>query len=299
MTSGVLVSLWYYRNYNFDTIPREVKVILDSGAFSAYTSGGSVDPQDYADWMTRLAGRFEFAFNLDVLGDNDASFAAWEDLRGRGHETVPVIHYGTRAQDALPRYLDAGATRLACGGIVVSGAGPQVMSWIAHVFKWLRDNGHDDIPVHGLGLHMRSKLAVFPWATTDSSHYTAAWRFARLSLWDRRSGHEAWRGIRLDGKQPYRHGPALAAYGVGPEQIERSTPANRDVLVRLATRSEVYAAEAWDRRRARHNGTPTTRYLVDTAADLMPAHAQEVARYLVPGSQADTPMTIATLKEPT
>jgi hypothetical protein len=214
------------------------------------------------------------------MGDHDASFRSWDDLRQRGFETVPVIHFGTRADVALPRYLEAGAQRLSMGGIVVSGAGLQVKAWIAHVFAWLRDNGHEGVPVHGLGLHMRSGLAAFPWATTDSSAFTGAWRYARMQLWDKRPGHERWHTIVLDGKGVHRHAAAIEAYGFRPQDVDRPTPEKRENVVRLCTRMEVAAAHAWDRRRARHTGAGTTRYLVEGSHDHFQHAADEVDRYL-------------------
>lgn len=247
--TGVLTSFWYFRKFDLNKLG-SCRVIADSGAFSAYTSGAVVTPGDYADWLDQWPDRFEFAFNLDVLGDPAQSLANWQALQDRGHLTVPVIHYGDRPEDVLPAYLNRTdpADRLAFGGIAVSGASTQVKAWCAYVFRWLRDNA-PDLPTHGLGVHMKSKLAAFPWTTTDSSSFGSAWRFGRAVLWD--PDHLRWVGYRLDGKDVYRVGRITRRYGVEPGEVAESTGETRDTLVRMVTRSECRAAQDWGRRAAR------------------------------------------------
>lgn len=279
--TGVLTSFWYYRKFDFARIPEGVPLILDSGAFSAYTSGAEIALDDYADWCEALSGRYRFAFNLDVIGDPQGSFEQWLDLQERrGLRTVPVIHYGDRPEEVLPRYIDAGADRLALGGIAL-GMTPQVMSWIAYVFRYLRE--HDlAVPVHGLGIHMRSKAARFPWATTDSSAFTGAWRFARLALWmpDRRR----WVTVPLDGRMVYRYGNVIRFYGFEPEQVAVSNSSTREALVRLATRVECQAAADWNGRKTSRYTTTKPSVVTGVGLDVV---AEETQRFLAETAERD------------
>lgn len=271
--TGVLASYWYFRNYDFDRFHPRCPLILDSGAFSAYTSGAQIDVNDYASWLIPLQGRYQFAFNLDALGDPDQSLTNWRHLKEQDLLTVPVIHYGDRPDEVLPPYIQEGADRLALGGIAVSGAGAQVMGWVAYVFRWLRDHGHD-LPVHGLGVHLSSPLARLPWATTDSSSFSMAWRFARLRLY---MGNRQWRKVNLDGREPFRYGAQIRSYGIDPASVAVSNSTTRPDLIRLATRIEVRAAGDYP---------PTDRYVTTTMTvqDGLDLVTHEAARFLAPGA---------------
>jgi len=241
MTTGVLTSYHYFRGFDFDRLPASVPLVMDSGAFSAYTSGATITTGDYAAWLTDTAPRWRFAFNLDVLADPKASLANWRTLADHGHRTVPVIHYGDQPAAVLPPYLAAGADRVALGGLAVSPTRP-AMRWTAACFAWLRDH-HPHIPVHGLGIHMRSPAARLGWSSTDSSAFTAAWRYGRLGLYD--PATRRWATVPLDGRATHRYGRLLRSYGFTPAEVAESDTHTREALVRLATLVECRAADDW------------------------------------------------------
>lgn len=290
-STGVLTSFWYYADYDFARLPVDVPLIMDSGAFSAWTSGGKVTLEDYAAWLRDTSPRWAFAFNLDVIGDEAASFANWSKLLTHGALTTPVIHFGDRPEEVLPRYFAAGADRLAIsGGAMKTADINQVLRWQAYVHRWIQRN-RPQTPVHGLGVHMRSKLAKLPWATTDSSAFTSAWRFARLGLWT----GKRWFTVPLDGRSIYRHGNAVRSYGFDPSEVATSNPQTREHLVRLATRIECRAAEDWNTRWAgqvRYLSPASQakdtdpifaecdRFVVDTYANHITSAANESHRFL-------------------
>jgi hypothetical protein len=57
------------------------RVIIDSGAFTAFTTGKTIDPRDYAKWSIEFKERWKgkmtalHFMNLDVIGDQDASWS--------------------------------------------------------------------------------------------------------------------------------------------------------------------------------------------------------------------------------
>ena len=56
------------------------RVIIDSGAFTAFTLGKAVDTKEYAEWAKDFDSRWRHRMdslhfmNLDVIGDQDASW---------------------------------------------------------------------------------------------------------------------------------------------------------------------------------------------------------------------------------
>jgi len=256
MSVGLLASFWYYRKFDLGAITPACPLILDSGAFTAHTQGGQIDMYEYAEWLDAAPRPYDFAFTLDVLGDERQSFLNWERLRKRGTDTVPVVHFG-QTPDVLQRYVDAGADRIALGGLASGGATPQAKAWTAVMFRALRE--HEHVRTHGLGVHLSSPMARFPWTTTDSSTFGFAWRFARLMLWTGRR----WHTVPLDGKAIYRHAALVRSYGFEPEQVAVSTPETREDLVRFVMRIECRAATDYDAA-TRSRGD---RYMVNTTFD--------------------------------
>ncbi|QGJ92674.1 queuine tRNA-ribosyltransferase [Microbacterium phage Megan] len=236
---GVLLSYWAFKQKRdlASDMGTTAPICIDSGAFSAYTSGAKIEVAEYAEWLDAINRPIDYAFNLDVLGDEEASYRNWRALRDEhGHLTMPVIHFGQRPEEALPPYLAVGIDRLSMGGIA-GGATKQSIGWSAHVFRWLRANGLSDLPVHGLGLHMRSDLARLPWATTDSSTYVNLWRFGHFVLWTGKAWPMVWLDAR-DGKGVYAYGDAFRRMGVEPADVDRprfrtDDPLACEVIVRI------------------------------------------------------------------
>ena len=280
--TGVLASYWYYRAYNFDTLG-ECPLILDSGAFSAHTQGVEISLGEYAEWCLSLPGRWMFAFNLDVLTDPVASLANWRALRALGVDTVPVLHFGELPEDHLPAYLAEGCGRLALGGLVIKRSGAsQVQAWTAYCFRWLRDNA-PQVLVHGLGIHTSSRMAVFPWDSTDSSSLVMRYSYNQLKMWlpsrlPNHQGRGRWRIYPMDGHSAFRapFGPALRnIYHVDPAHVAayRKGEGSYYVFASLISRIDHRAAMDFNLRRP---SQPASRFLVQTDVQAFRRFALEI-----------------------
>ena len=70
---------------------------LDSGAFSAYSSGKTISLQAYIDCAKRLLEAdptLAEVFGLDVIGDWKAGLENCEEMRRQGIQAIPTYHYG-------------------------------------------------------------------------------------------------------------------------------------------------------------------------------------------------------------
>lgn len=182
-----LVSYWYGRT--MDTAETQAQlagadVLLDSGAFSAHTSGAQITVEEYAAWLRTWAGHATAAVSLDVIGDPVASMVNYRRLvdAGTGVPIVPVFHAGT-----APRHLDAivetGATYVAFGGLVEHARNrAAVMRWTA----WnLRRCAQAGVAVHALGAS-GTLARELPFYSADSSTWTMAPRRGFLCAWNPR-----------------------------------------------------------------------------------------------------------------
>jgi hypothetical protein len=148
--------------------------VLDSGAFSAHTSGVPIDLSRYIDdCLALLAGPDPpgAIFALDVIGDPEASARNCERMQAAGVPAVPTFHRGSpwHYLDALAR-TDA---RIALGGLALrNAAGAPILSVnakIAYVEEcyarlWPRW-------CHVFGCTDERVLGRFPVASADSTSW--------------------------------------------------------------------------------------------------------------------------------
>jgi hypothetical protein len=244
-----LFSYWYYKSDGAfgkvtDALKRAaqrgqpVRVLVDSGAFSADTQGHRITTDEYAGWLRDtvvpewgpwLVG----CLNLDVLRDPVASWTNWSRLRTLGHDTIPVTHMGD-GMEVLDRYVDAGSDYVALGAMVGKSMTRKVR-WAAHVHKHVLTD-HPDVRLHGLGLSSQEMVERLPWWSVDSSSFGSSYRFARALVYDKRQ--------RKLLTVPLTDGAASAElvrvlrddYGLAFSQVVNPGVHNRKLLVQLAAR---------------------------------------------------------------
>jgi hypothetical protein len=153
---------------------------MDSGAYSAFTQGKRVSFPGYVRAARAvLKGPSTRAFSLDVINDPRASWRNWQELRRRGVDTIPVVH-SSSSVDWVARYIDAGASTVALGGLV--NATRQVSR--EELRRWLDACFALDARFHGFGLTAWKMVRRWPWLSVDSSTWACGPRFGRLVLYD-------------------------------------------------------------------------------------------------------------------
>lgn len=282
--TGFLASYWYYKRRDLAEAPGPL--ILDSGAFSAYTQGSAVDLLDYSRWLAHVRSsntELQWAVNLDVIGNGEfgttQSFKNWQALRAEhGHLVVPVVHFTSPVpiESQLSPYLAEGAPRVCFGGMV--GSVDAVNAWAAHGLRWLRDNA-PNVLTHGLGVGPWVKRAQLPWDSTDCSDFGLAYRFgyARLPNPAARKPID----IRLGtGYPPSRTAAGvIRAYGVEPRDTTSDEPAVRcRELARLSFRASEHEEASENARRAAAGIRPVIRYVVDGNVYAEPVIFEEMRR---------------------
>jgi hypothetical protein len=265
--SGFLASYWYYKRHDFTNVPGPL--ILDSGAFSAFTQGATITLDELSAFYHRVRAEapdsLEWALNLDVLGDHFASIKNWWDLAANGVPTVPVVHFTSPIpiEQQLADYLTDDPERIAFGGMV--GEIAAVNAWAAHGLRWLRDNSPETL-VHGLGVGPWVKRAKLPWDSTDCSDFALAYRFGYARM-PNPAGRKPL-DIRLGTGFPPSRTAALVIrrYGIEPRECTSGTPSIRcAALARMAFRASEHEEMLENARRKAAGIRPVTRYVVDGA----------------------------------
>jgi hypothetical protein len=214
-----------------------LRLIGDSGAFSALTQGAAIKLDAYADWVRRWREHLLWAASLDVIGDAAGTWRNWTTLRDT-HDlaTVPTLHAGADVR-WLDRYAAEGVDFLGLGGMAGTGQAGRAFRWAVKVFRYARDH-HPDMRFHLWGVTNRQFLDNLPcWSADSSGILGAAYRYAQLRLFDPATGRHHNVALRGD-RAIYRLSALLRkVYGVDPGEIERSHPGNRTTLIRLAAAS--------------------------------------------------------------
>lgn len=245
-------------------------VMIDSGAFTEWTKGHTVDVDAYGEWATGTALRLTMKvgdvrfINLDVIPgepgrkptEAEVTTAAYASMRNadtlrvkHGLKIMEVFHYGEP-----PDVLDAILARRQVGEVVGLGGSVGVehrerTRWLdevwAHVFEHhasvaSRARGGRGVaalravqhvpPLHGLGTSNEDLSRRYPWWSVDSSSYTIPHRFGRT--------------LNARGRQEFMSTS-------GGTVTRRAAPAQRIEATRILRRwqrLERDMTRAWDRR---------------------------------------------------
>jgi hypothetical protein len=161
------------------------RVIIDSGAFSAFASNRIVHPQEYAQWAIQFDAKWRshlkslLFMNLDVIGDQDATWKNQKLLEKLGMNPMPIVTHGVDLSH-LDRALE-GYDYIALGGLVPhTRQRKKLEAWLDPCFsrvmayfkktKKLRK-------VHLLGITSEWVLQRYPLYSCDSSSWTSCLRF--------------------------------------------------------------------------------------------------------------------------
>ena len=211
------------------------RVLIDSGAFSAWISGKPIRPEDYGEWALKFDMRWRekmaslHFINLDVIGDQIGTWKNQEILERMGMDPVPVITQGAdrkHLEHALERY-----DYICLGGLVpLATQKKQMRGWLDRCFKTIMQYAEKQgrlTRVHLLGVTQAWVLNRYPCYSTDSSAWTKPLRF----------GHGDRAGLRV----------RLPKYKDGSSQMAATLHALR-AEIRYFKKMEEDATRLWAKR---------------------------------------------------
>jgi hypothetical protein len=176
---NVLESYHYIGKHarHINTITKDKKkIFLDSGAFSMFTQGITVDLRQYADFIIKHKKAIFVASNLDVIGKGNekGSWKNQQELEKMGAKVAPV-HHARDADKWLVRYIDAGYDYIFLGGMVPEST-TYLRGWLDRIWgNILTDkDGFPKVKIHGFGLTTPELMLRYPWYSVDSTSWIMA-----------------------------------------------------------------------------------------------------------------------------
>lgn len=233
---NALISFHYFKKYNVAQLNSwGLRLIGDSGAFSAENVGAEIDIDEFVEWGLRWKDNLAWVASLDVIGNAEKSWKNYKELRAKGLDAVPTIHYGCDPKE-ISRYAAESVDFMGLGGMVGRKSERQrLLRWTLSVFRYARDN-HPEMRFHGWGITHNELIMSLPWYSVDSSGFSAAYRFGRLGLFNPKTGKNI--NVELNGKDIYNYSDFVRSeYKINPDVIAVSNSESRRPLVRTAVAS--------------------------------------------------------------
>lgn len=163
----LLLSFFYFRTKGLrgylSRLGYKPEILLDSGAFSAYSKGRNISLIDYIDFIRAHEEVIDRYIALDVIGDPDITQAYYEIMRSKGISPIPVFHFGGDFR-YLDYYVERGETLIALGGSAMIRNKQTVAAWIAEV-----NSRYPSVEFHLLGSSSRQITDSVRLYSCDSS----------------------------------------------------------------------------------------------------------------------------------
>ena len=130
----LLLSYYYFKNRPLNAFIEEIgympdEILLDSGAYSAWSKGKNISPIDYMNYLEANKSYITNYIALDVIGDADLTKIYFDIMRSKGFDPIPVFHYGDE-EGRLQTYIDEGCSYIALGNTVPIKNKQIVADWI-------------------------------------------------------------------------------------------------------------------------------------------------------------------------
>jgi hypothetical protein len=222
MAVNLLLSYAFHEKTDLGKVRRGLvcgRLLIDSGAFTAWSKGRPIKLDAYAEFLERWRGCWDHAITLDVIGDGDATKRNTRRLHERGLPVMPVFTRGDKLADFDAMVKDAGY--VAVGGTVGMGAKPQ-RERVAMLQRRAQDLGGG---IHALGVGSITALRMARPYSGDTSMLSSAFKYGKFVYFDGRDVKVLTAADRAAVAKARNH---LRAHGV-----DLATLANASRIIRL------------------------------------------------------------------
>jgi hypothetical protein len=163
-----------------------VKTLVDSGGYSAWRLGKTIDLNAYCEFLEQNADWIGMYVVLDHIAPDapeeaaQISFDNLKEMRRRGFNPIPIWH-ARESLDWIDRMLDLGCDYI--GFSTTSARGFAIddaleLAW-SHV---VNAAGQPTVLVHAFGNSHVPTLFKYPWASADSSSWLRGPKWGRIML---------------------------------------------------------------------------------------------------------------------
>lgn len=183
MAVNLLLSYAFHERTNIGAVRRNLvcgRLMVDSGAFTAWSKGRPISLDAYAGFLERWRGCWDHAITLDVIGDGKASAANTRKLHERGLPVMPVFTRGDSLAEFDAMVADVGYV---CAGGLVGLPTKTQLARVQMLQRRAQDAGGG---IHALGIGSMATLRAARPYSADASSVSGAFRFGTVVFFDGR-----------------------------------------------------------------------------------------------------------------
>jgi hypothetical protein len=164
----LLLSYFYFKNKPLneyiEKLGYQPDIMLDSGAYSAFTKGKGIALTDYMKYIEENKEYITHYFSLDVIGDSEMSYWYYSIMKEKGFDPLPVYHYGSD-EKWLKKYIKE-SIYIGLGGTVPEKSKSKVSDWV-RMITW----EYPETDFHLLGSTSDKIIDTCDIASVDSSSW--------------------------------------------------------------------------------------------------------------------------------
>lgn len=208
MAVNILLSFAFHSDTDLAPVRANLvcgNLMLDSGAFTAWSKGKPIQLAAYAAYLERWRFAWDHAITLDVIGDGAATARNTRKLHERGLPVMPVFTRGDTLADFDAMVADVGY--VCVGGLVGLPAKVQA----ARVRMLQRRAADAGGGIHALGIGSLNTLRATRPYSADASNISGAFRFGSIVYFN---GRDIVSVQVTDRKRLLRDRAHLLAHGV-------------------------------------------------------------------------------------
>jgi hypothetical protein len=172
---NVLVAIPYLKGQFQEILASrpEVRLLLDSGAFTVWKSGKPYPIENYLKFLSQIPITPWRYFTLDEIGNPDGTLRNYDRLLAEGLKPIPIFTRGTDLS-MLDRYFET-SDLVGIGGLVGTRGNKGFVRGIMDHTKGRQ--------VHWLGFTQRDFIGVYKPYSCDTSSCSAGYRFGFIDLY--------------------------------------------------------------------------------------------------------------------
>jgi hypothetical protein len=182
MAVNVLLSYAFHNKTDLAKVRSRLvcgRMMIDSGAFTAFTTGKTISLQEYAEYLQHWEGHWDHAVTLDVIGDPAESRKQTQKLHAMGINVMPVFTRGDTIAEFDAMVKECGY--VCVGGLV--GLPPALVERRATLLqRRAEENGGG---IHALGVGAIPTLSRAKPYSADASNVSGAFRFGTILFFDK------------------------------------------------------------------------------------------------------------------
>ena len=190
---NILVSYSYWNDGIAKSIdPKRTRLLIDSGAFTAWKQGKEINLNDYCAFLKDLPVKPWRVFSLDVVGDAEKTMKNYLTMKDKGFDPVPIFTRGANVKDFL-KYSET-SDIVGIGGIANT---PKALNFI----EWLSEQASIK-NTHWLGVTTPRMLVRHKPFSADSSWWNNSGRYGEIVLYMGKGNWHRLRRLSLIDKEP-------------------------------------------------------------------------------------------------